>query len=108
MAANPFHPQWFRDALYLDRLHHGDYQGASAALKPRARSDFWHSAMETAVRGKLDRGQEAAKHARILLESRPDFCTRGRELMGRSIKVASLVEEIVDGLRRAGLAIAGH
>jgi adenylate cyclase len=106
-AANPFHPQWFHDAFYLDRFHHGEYQSALAALSPRSEGDIWYAAMAAAVLGKLGRKTGAAKHAGILMDIKPDFCTRGRELIERTIKVPSLVEDIIDGLRRAGLEISG-
>jgi hypothetical protein len=35
------------------------------------------------------------------------FLTRGRELMERTIKVTSLVDKVIEGLRRAGLEIKG-
>jgi predicted Zn-dependent protease len=105
-AANPFHPQWFHDAFYLDRFHQGQYQSALAALKPRTKGDIWFAAMAAAVLGKLGREVEAAKHARMLMDIKPDFCTRGRELLERTLKVTSLVEELIDGLRRAGLQIS--
>jgi len=57
--------------------------------------------------GKLGREDKAAMHAARLIERKPDFCERAGELLGRSIKVPSLVEDLVDGLRRAGLAIVG-
>jgi len=104
---NLFHPQWFHDGFYLDRYHHGDFEGALAALKPRSKDDIWHAVMAAAVLGKLGRTDEAAYHAGVLKDIKPDFCTRGRELMGRTVKDASVIDEIVDGLRRAGLDVSG-
>jgi adenylate cyclase len=106
-AANPFHPSWFKDAYYLDHFHHGDFQKAYETVKSREESIFWQSTLAAAVLGKLGREDEAAMHAARLIERKPDFCARARELLGRSIKVPSLVEELLDGLRRAGLAIGG-
>jgi adenylate cyclase len=105
-AVNPFHPNWFHDAFYLDRYHDSDYQGAYEALQPRDSRDFWHSAMMAAALGKLGRDEEAARQAAVLLERKPDFCARARELLGRSVKDAILVDDLVDGMRRAGLTIA--
>jgi adenylate cyclase len=106
-AANPFHPSWFLDAYYLDLFHHGDYQNAYETVKSREKSDFWQPTLAAAVLGKIGREDKAAMHAARLIESKPDFCSNARELLGRSIKVPSLVEDLVDGLRRAGLAIVG-
>ncbi len=105
-AANPFHPRWFHDAYYFDRFHHGDYQGAYEAVKSRDESDFWYPGLVAAALGKLERVDEAARHVASLLERKPDFCTRARELTGRSVKVASLIDDLFDGLHRAGLPIA--
>jgi adenylate cyclase len=104
-AANPYHPQWFYDAFYLDRFHHDDHQGALAALKPRSRGDIWYATMAAAVLGMLGRGKEAEEQAEILVDIKPDFLMRGRELMERTIKVTSLVDKVIEGLRRAGLEI---
>ena len=106
-AANPFHPSWFQDAYYLDRFHHGDFQNAYETVKLCEESGVWQPALAAAVLGKLGREDKAAMHAARLIERKPDFCAHARELLGRSIKVPSLVEDLVDGLRRAGLAIVG-
>ena len=104
-AANPFHPSWFQDGYFLDRFHHGDFQTAYETLQPREESAFWQPTLVAAVLGKLGRKDQAAMHAARLIERKPDFCARARELFGRTIKVPSLVEDLIDGLRRAGLAI---
>jgi hypothetical protein len=41
-----------------------------------------------------------------LLATKPDFRSRGRTLIGRHVKFPDLLERVVDGLARAGLALA--
>ena len=34
---------------------------------------------------------------------KPDFASRARELIRRSLKVEGVIDELIDGLRRGGL-----
>jgi hypothetical protein len=40
-----------------------------------------------------------------LLAKKPDFTSRGRDLIGRLVKFPDLVERVVEGLGKAGLAL---
>lgn len=104
-AANPFHPHWFRHGYFLERYRQADYRGALEAVRGHDGADFWHAAIMASVLGKQDRADEAAPYVTRLIEGKPDFAGRARELLARSVKVASLIEDLVDGMRRAGVVI---
>jgi adenylate cyclase len=60
--------------------------------------------MRAAAFGRLGRHDEAKAAVSQLLELEPDFATRGRTLISRYVKVDGLVDAIIEGLRKAGLA----
>jgi len=106
-AHNPLHPRWFHNGYFLDRFHQEDYQGAFESMTAPDENDFWQPGLLAAALGKLDRADEAAGFVASLLERQPDFPQRARDLLRRSIKVESLVDDLVDGFRRAGVPIPG-
>jgi hypothetical protein len=66
---------------------------------------FWSPLTEAATLGKLGRLEEARAAAKTLLELKPDFEGNARVLIGHYIKFEEIVERIIDGLRKSGLAI---
>jgi len=58
-----------------------------------------------AALGKLGRLEEARTHVEELEEQKPDFASRCRELLRRTLKVEAILDDLVDGLRRAGLPV---
>jgi hypothetical protein len=66
---------------------------------------FWRALMRAACLGHLGRIAEAEREVAELLAHRPDLASRGRALIGRLIKFPDLLERVVDGLGKAGLAL---
>jgi hypothetical protein len=66
---------------------------------------FWNHVMLAAIHGKLGRLDDARPHIRRVSESKPDFAGAARELIRRSLKIDPLIADLIDGLRRAGMAI---
>ena len=60
--------------------------------------------MLAAMLGRLDRADEAQAHVTAVREAKPDFPGHPRALMLKSLKIPELVDELVDGLQRVGLA----
>ena len=60
--------------------------------------------MRAAALGQLGRQDEANNAASQLLEMVPDFAPRSRAMISRYVKVDSLVDKVIEGLRKAGLA----
>ena len=105
MILNPYHPSWFHLAPFMDYYRRGEYENAFAeALKFNFPELYLDPMMRAAALGQLGRQEEAKAAASQLLKLEPDFATRGRWLVSRYVKVDDLVDTIIEGLRKAGLA----
>jgi adenylate cyclase len=106
MELNPYFPRWFRMApffyYYLQGSCEEAYQEALAFQMPQL---FWDPLLRAAVLGRLGREQEGAQALAELLHLRPDFPTAGRFLISCYAKFPYLIDELLDGLRQAGLKI---
>ena len=60
--------------------------------------------MRAAALGQLERQKEAKTALSQLLKLEPNFAARGRLLIGRYVKVDEIIDTIIEGLRKAGLA----
>mgnify|MGYP001823575979 FL=1 len=108
MKLNPYHPSWFYLAPYMDYYRRGEYENAlSEALKFNYPELFWDPLVRAVALGRLGRQSEAKTALGQLLTLVPDFSTQGRLLISRYVKVDDLVDGIIDGLRKAGLADLG-
>jgi adenylate cyclase len=106
LARNPYFIPAAHHALWLAHLQRGEIEAAySAALQYRDPTFFVRAMMRACCLGHLGRKAEAKPSVAELLAIKPDFRTRGRALIGRLVKFPELVERIVDGLRKAGLAL---
>ena len=84
----------------------GEFEEAyQVALLYRDATFFWRALMRATCLGHLGRVAEAKHEVAELLQKKPDFASRGRTLIGRHIKFPELLERIVDGLDKAGLAL---
>lgn len=54
---------------------------------------------------KLRHIDETRVRIETVVERKPDFPTRARDLLRRTVKVDALIDELIDGLRMAGLVI---
>ncbi|UCG89240.1 MAG: hypothetical protein JSW71_12150 [Gemmatimonadota bacterium] len=106
MALNPCHPSWFHHGICMYYYHRGDYDAAhKALLKVGFQLAYWEAAMKAAVLGKLGRLSEAREAVQEVLKLKPDFEYHAREVTARTLKACDLLEDFLDGLRRAGLSI---
>jgi tetratricopeptide (TPR) repeat protein len=103
---NPNHPGWYWFPPFFNAYRRGDYRGAlEFALKVNM-PGFWRNELALAATyGKLGELELARNAARELLAVRPDFALIAREEC-RKWWDPELVEQIMDGLRKAGLEIA--
>jgi len=105
MQLNPYYPSWFHLAPYMDYYRRDEYEKAFAeALKFNFPEIYLDPVMRAAALGQLGRQDEANNAASQLLEMVPDFAPRSRAMISRYVKVDSLVDKVIDGLRKAGLA----
>ncbi len=107
LSRNPHVIPVAHHALWLAHLHHGEIEEAyQAALQYRDPTFFLRALMRACCLGHLGRREEARGEVAELLRRKPDFPSRGRTLIGRHVKFPDLLQTIVDGLERAGLALA--
>jgi adenylate cyclase len=104
MKLNPYHPSWFHLAFYMDFYRRGQYENALAeSIKFNYPDMFWDPLMRAAAFGELGKQKEASIALGQLLKLEPDFANQGRRLISRYVKVDALVDNIIVGLRKAGL-----
>jgi TolB-like protein/Tfp pilus assembly protein PilF len=107
MKLNPHFPGWYRLAAVFNGYRTRDYRGAvDAALRIQMPGYFWTPITCAAAFGQLGERQPAQKALAELLALRPGFARAAREELGKWFD-PDLVEHFADGLRKAGLEIAG-
>ena len=103
---NPRHPGWYWFPLFYNVYRKGEYSEAlSIALKINLPHFFYAHVVVAAAYGQLGNPEAARETLRELLVLRPDFAVTGREDLGKWYP-PDLVEQLVDGLRKAGLEVA--
>ena len=99
-------PSWLHHGLYLVHFARGEYDQAllesQRGFPPVA---FWDPILRAAALGKLGRIEEAAQAMDEVRRLRPDFEERPLELLSRTPIRLDLLEEVLDGLRVAGLRV---
>jgi adenylate cyclase len=104
MELNPHFPGWFHLApffyYYLQESCEEAYQEALAFQMPQL---FWDPLLRAAVLRRMGREKEGAQALAELLHLRPDFPASGRFLISCYAKFPYLIDELLDGLRQAGL-----
>jgi TolB-like protein len=104
IAVCPCHPRWFHSAYVLHRILEHDYEGAlTVTTKHLPFIGYWDDVVQAAMLGRLGRTDEAQPHVEAALEQKPDLAARAEELIRRALKIDSLVDDLVDGLRAAGM-----
>jgi serine/threonine-protein kinase len=105
---NPNHPGWFWYADFFHAYRQSDYRGALALVLKANLPGHWgmHAGIAAAA-GQLGDHEAAGKAVRDLLKVRPDFCITVRHELKKWFD-PELRENLVDGLRKAGLEIAGE
>ncbi len=104
-SLNPNHPGWYWFPPFFDAYRQGDHRTAlELALKVNM-PGFWRNELALAATyGQLGELELARGAAHNLLAARPDFASVAREECSKWWQ-PPLVEQIIDGLRKAGLDI---
>ncbi len=103
-SLNPHHPAWYWFTPLFDAYRKGDYRGALAIASKINMPGFWRTQVALAASyGQAGEVQQAGKALRALLVIRPDFAVVAREELEKWWQ-PQLVEHLIDGLRKAGLA----
>ena len=103
---NPNHPGWYWFPPFFNAYRKGDYREAlEFALKVNM-PGFWRNEFALAVTyGQLGELGLARSAAQELLTIRPEFAVTGRKELEKWWQ-PELVEQLIDGLRKAGVEIA--
>jgi serine/threonine protein kinase/tetratricopeptide (TPR) repeat protein len=106
MHLNPNYPGVLRFTAFSDAYCRGKYAEAlEAAVRINMPGFFYAQAALAAALGQLGQHEAAHKAAQDLLALRPDFATVVRREYAKWYESKD-IEHLVDGLRKAGLAIA--
>ena len=104
---NPYYGTYVHYALWVDWLRQGKRKEAYLeTLHLNQPSLYWDNLARAASLGLLGRIQEGEQAAAKLLTIKPDFCERGRQLIGHFIKFDDIVDRVIDGLDCAGITVA--
>jgi serine/threonine protein kinase/tetratricopeptide (TPR) repeat protein len=107
MQLNPHHPGWYWFPLVLNAYRQRDYQRALDLALRVNMPVFWRTQMMLAVSNAQLGNQDAARNAsQELLKIRPDFAVVARTELKKWWD-PELIEHLLEGLRKAGLEIAG-
>ncbi len=102
---NPNHPGWYRYTAWHDAYRKKDYRTAlDVALRLNAPQNYYTHAVLAMCYAQLGQMKEARKALADMLALKPNYAQVARELHGRWIE-PDLVEQLMDGLRKAGLEI---
>jgi hypothetical protein len=102
---NPYYPTWFHLATIMNHFRKAEYDKAyNEALKFNFPTLFWDPVLRATALNQLGRRDEAAAAVQQLVELENDFAARGRSLISPYVKTEALKEELIEGLRKAGLA----
>jgi TolB-like protein len=108
MRLNPNCPGYFYFARCWGTYRLGKYEETLEALAQANTPKYFHvPALQAAALGQLGRHQEAKKAIEDLLALRPDFATAARQEYSKWYDDEH-VEQILEGLRKAGLKIASQ
>jgi adenylate cyclase len=103
---NPNHPGWYRYTAWHDAYRKKDYRRAlDIALQLNAPKNYYTHAVLAICYAQLGQMEEARRALRDMLALKPNYAEVARELHGRWIE-PDLVEQLMDGLRKAGLKIS--
>ena len=102
---NPSHSPFYFIVPYMDSYRQGDYKKAWSYAVRFNVPIFWDPLIRAAATGQLGLHTQATSSLQELLDMRPDFSSRARELMRRLVYLDEHVEMLLDGLLKAGLAM---
>jgi len=106
MKLNPNHPGWYRFALFNDAYRQHDYRGAvEVALRFNMPTYFYTHAVLAAAYGQLGERDAAQRALAALMAQKPGFGAVARRELGKWYVDSRLLDEMLDGLRKAGLAL---
>ena len=90
----------------MDYLRQQDLENAyMETMKLRWHDVFWYPLVKASTLGLLGEIEEGNNYVDKLLELKPDFSRKGRDLIGRYIKFDEILSDAIDGLNKSGLKL---
>lgn len=106
MYENMCYPLYFHGCTMLYYYRTGNYDEALLeANNYNVPTVFWGPMLRVAVFGQLNKTEETIIHINDLLRLKPDFEKKAIYLISRYVKEESLVNHVIDGLRKAGMKL---
>ncbi len=105
MQRNPHHLQVAFHALWADHLRRDEFDAAYQAALRFSDALYWRPVMRACCLGHLGRRSEAMRDVGELLRFKPHFARRGRTLISRLVRLPDLLDRVVDGLAKVGIAL---
>jgi TolB-like protein len=99
---NPNHSPFYFMVPFMNHYRRGDYEKAWSYAVRFNVPIFWDPLIRAAAAGQLGMYPQAAASLEELLEMRPDFASRGRDLVRRLAYSDEHVEMLFEGLFKAG------
>ena len=107
-SVNPHHPGWYWFAPLFDAFRKRDYRLAVEMVEKVNMPSFWRTNIAlAAAHGHLGELEPARIAVQALLAARPEFATSAHKECSKWWN-PDLVDQIMDGLRKAGMEIAGE
>ena len=108
MDINPHHAGWYHFSLIWESCNKGDYEKAlEHATRVNMPGMFWQPLVVASLCGLLDRRAEAAAAVKELRKLDKDIEINARHFIECWHYSSGLMDRILEGLRKAGLEIAG-
>jgi adenylate cyclase len=105
---NPHHAAWYWALPFLDAYRKADYVTARTfMLKADMPGQFFSRSLLAAGHGQLGEREAAEDCVRDVLALKPDFPQIARDEFAKWYQ-PDLVEQLIEGLRKAGLDVAGE
>jgi TolB-like protein/class 3 adenylate cyclase/Tfp pilus assembly protein PilF len=101
---NPYQPTWLLYPLIFDHYRKGEYELALAVTeKLNLPGFFWTPVCFAMIYAQLGRLDEARAKLQEAVALQPDFAQRPRHHIGAFVFQEEVIEQVMDGLRKAGL-----
>ncbi|MDP6953572.1 MAG: adenylate/guanylate cyclase domain-containing protein [Alphaproteobacteria bacterium] len=106
MKLNPYHQGWYYIGFFYRHYGKGEYEEALAMAQKMNLPDLWYMhAFLAAANAQLGRQDEAQAAVAALLSLYPEFEAEAYAQFRKRLASAALVDDLVAGLRKAGLAV---
>jgi len=103
MKQNPYYPTWMHLAPYLDNYRKGEFEAALVHAKKFNIPDLaWDPILRAAALAQVGLADQAIAAVNELTTNFPDAATDPAHYLRGYVFIDELVDEVVDGLRKAG------